>query len=65
MMVSPHNFNLIEAARILVNKLNLIIIGIEPETVDYQLGLSATLSKAFIQIVEDVKDYIVIFEYMD
>lgn len=54
-ILSAHNHSIIEAAKTTITSNNIIIIGIEPMTIDYQLGLSDTLSKAFEQIVEDVK----------
>jgi len=64
-MFSLHNLNLIDASRILVNARNLVIIGIEPETIDYQLGLSTALSKAFIPIIENVKKCILASGLLD
>lgn len=55
MTLNAHNYNLIEAARMTLNQCNFIIIGIEPELVDYQWGLSDTLNIAFPHIVEGVK----------
>jgi hydrogenase maturation protease len=52
---SAHNQELIGATLRQTNYTNLLVIGIEPETVDFKWGISDTLSNAFMQIITDVK----------
>lgn len=57
-MLSAHNNSIIEAAIMMLNHCHFMIIGIEPEIVDFRLGLSDTLKTSFSDIVEDVKKII-------
>lgn len=54
-MFSAHNYSLIEAAIKQLHNCTLAIIGIEPQCIDFQFGLSDTLSKAFPHILKKVK----------
>lgn len=60
-MLSTHNYSLIEAVSKQLQDYNLKIIGIEPEFVGFQYGLSFTLTEAFPYIVEKVKKALIIF----
>ncbi len=64
--LSPHNLNFTHAIKTFdnINKIiNMTILGIEPEIIDFRFGLGPSLSKDFKSILEKIKNYI-LYKYV-